>query len=826
MERKDYILIVLAIAIVFTATLPGLLKLFQQGYPPSWGGDSYGHLFKIWKLYNYGWKPWIEDWYSGYPFLRFYPPLSYITAYGLAKIVSDPVNGYKLLVSLIPLTSAITMYLAMRISGFGKISSFIASVIYSTNPWIFRAIAPEGNLPRAFGFAVAPLILIALHIVFHSNKINRILLAGLLTSIVILAHHTLALSITISFLGIMISLVIMNTSWVSSWRKTVSRLAMNIALLTVSIMLTACFWLIPFATDIKYASFISETHDPYLFRLQSVKPAKILDWYDQWSYFQGYTRLLAPLILLSIAIYRRDKAFLASSIFIILMYIAFIVLALGAYGPTPWLNQLPLIDLIPPYRWLDSLQPLYAYTYALAIESINGVRYGGRRIRYTYIAIFIAILILIAIAEMQPRLEFLSAENFDRDLAAALNFIGGDNTSGWRFYQWGLGISKGSMVGYSPAIAHKPSIDGWYRQGDPLYIMHGELGWALTHDARYAEKLLKIFGVKYVIIDESLQGSDRAIEILKSIGFQEVFRSNKIVVYMGNNTIFNPLPRRVMAITCSPDVVRYIFPDAEIGKSCYLDDYDAETLYMYNTVILYDYRYGSPDVWRKLLDYVYMGGILIVDTYRSPDSMRSIPGTDFRSEIFRYRGIATIEIVNSGIYNLHLEYENESWVSTLYNTQSGNRVIVFGNRTVVGFTRYGNGYIYVVGLNLFYYTYYRQDNTLRNLINSILMPYSGTVDIELVKWEDGYIEIRYVANTSFSLLIGEAWFPYWYAYLDGEPIPLYRDSHGLILLRLPQGEHRVILIFRDPYIALRYISLASAIAIAIANLYPLKPRKP
>jgi len=76
-----------------TASL-GIYELFIEGFfPPSWSGDSYGHLFKIWKLYNYGWTPWIRDWYSGYPFLRFYPPLSYLIATVIAKIVRDIVLG-------------------------------------------------------------------------------------------------------------------------------------------------------------------------------------------------------------------------------------------------------------------------------------------------------------------------------------------------------------------------------------------------------------------------------------------------------------------------------------------------------------------------------------------------------------------------------------------------------------------------------------------------------------------------------------------------------------------------------------------------------------
>ena len=816
LDKRDLLWAIAAALVALGATIPGLLALFRPGFPPSWGGDAYGHLFKVWKLYHYGWRSWIEDWYSGYPFLRFYPPLSYLAAWALSRIASDPVMGYKLLVSTVPPLSAITMYLALRILGFSRWSSLVAGVVYATSPWVFRVVAPEGNLPRAFGFTVAPLVLIALYAVVRFRSTTSALLAGLLFALPLLAHHSLAVTISVSSLGLLAAkLVYDGVMPRGSWRSRAHRLVVNLVLFLVSFILVSGFWAIPFIVDHSLASFTPETCG-YLFRLQSVRPAQLVELGNSWGFFQGYLRLISPLALVLVAVYARNRRLIGSALLVALLLALFSLLSLGAYGPTPWLNQPPGISLIPPYRWLDALQPLYAFTIALLVEWVTRI---GLRGRPAWILLASTMILLIAIAEAQPQLHAWRAESFDRDLAAALNFIGGDPSTGWRFYQWGLGISKGSMVGYSPAIAHKPSIDGWYRQGDPLYILHGELSWALTHDANYARSLLGLFGIKYVVLDGSLKDSGKAEKTLKNIGFHEVFRSGKIIVYRGNNTVLHASTGRVLAITCSYSVVKYVFPEAEQGKSCYLDDYSLADLQGYSEVILYDYRYGSWKAWATVLEYVARGGTIIVDTYRSPDMMRMVPGTGLRSEIKRHVGILELRLWNGSILSLNLSYRGEAWVSTIYSGKCAKRFVALGNNTVIGLERHGQGRIYIVGLNLLYYAYYKRDKTLRSLLHRILAPPREHLGLRLVSWSDGYMRIRYKSGTSFSLVVADAWYPYWRAYLDSKPIKVYREKHGLLLLRLPSGSHVVDLVFRDPFIGLRYVSLSASLAILALAVY-------
>jgi len=799
----------------------GIASLFQPGFPPSWSGDAYGHLFEVWKLYHYGWEPWIEDWYSGFPFLRFYPPLAYLAAWGLSIIASDPVAGYKLLVALsIPLAAAF-MYIALRRLGFGRLASYTAGVVYATSPWILRVVSPEGAMPRVFGFAVAPLTIIALHMVVEGRRWSEPLLAGFLFSLLILTHHTLAVTVAAISLIIVIAAIIHRDG--GSFAKLLSRIgvkrfATNFALLLVSAVLVSSFWLVPFIADRNLASFTSETGTDYLFRMQSVKPAQLITPEGMWSYFQGYLRFSAPLVLLAVALLKRGRPVVVSSILVVSVYLILVLLSLGAYGPTPWLNRLPLVEYIPPYRWLDALQMVYAYALAAAID-IALPASADRRRRLVAAAIGL-LIIAAAAAESYGRLEYLRAESFDRDLAAALNFIGGDNTTGWRFYQWALALSKGSMVGFSPAVAGKPSLNGWYRQGDPLYILHGELGWALRNDAAYAESLLRLFGVKYVVVDDGVPGSDRVKQILTSIGFAEVFRSGSVSVYAGNNSVVQVVAGRILAVSCSPDVVKYVFPEAEAGRSCSLDDYSQSDLWGYSAVILYDYRYSDPKSWALFLDYAARGGILVVDTYRSPDAMRGIPGTGIRSEISRNLGPVLIALRSGGVLELNLTYEGGPWVSTVYSCSNCSVIASSGDAAIIASAQYGQGAVYAVGFNLFYYAYYTGNTSIRDLLRDLMPAVStGYAEAVLEEWSDGYMRVRCRADAPFVLRVAEAWFPHWRAYIDSKPAPVQRSREGLIVLSVPPGEHVVELVFEDPYIGLRYVSSAAAIAIVALHIY-------
>ncbi len=809
-RRRTLLLALCLMLVPVLAAARGLYAMFAGGpYPPGWGGDAYGHLFKVWKLWRSGWPPWIEEWYNGYPFLRFYPPLSYLVACILSYASGSPLLGYKLLVAVsLPIASA-TMYLLARRLGYSVPASLLSAVAYSTSPWLYRIVAPEACLPRVLGYALAPLLPLALIVAARGcGGLRGLLLASLAVSAVLLSHHSLFLvCLTVSALLLLSVLD----------RETLLRLPKRLALVALASLGLACFWLIPFLAEAGLASFTPESQG-YLFKLQSAKPellARIAP--GGWGYYQGLLRLAvglaAPLAALALGVMRRLALPLALASTLTLL------LSLGYYGPTPWLNQLPVLVMVPAYRWLDGFQLASALSAGLALELVSRFPRLARASTLILLA-FLATLVL----ESQGQLPYWHGEEFDRCLVAALELVAGDESTGWRFYQWGLGITKGSMIAFSPVVAGRPSVDGWYRQGDPLYTVHSLLGWSLANDQHLAAKLLERLAVKYVIVDTKLKDSTKAVSTLERLGFRLVMTCGSIRVYRWENaSLVRVAAPGVLAVTCSPSVVRDVFPGVTVG-SCFADDYQLEDLLHYRAVILYDYRYSSLHdmVWSTLLEYVRRGGTLIVDLYHTPDMLRGIPELGIEAAIVRVHGSITLTTREGENVTLHMEYNGGDWVALVYRvsqTLGGfTQLVGYKGYTVIGRLRIGKGSLILVGLNLVLHAHMNHGAWELNILRSLVPVWKQEARVELVGWSDGRIVFHYTSPTPVLARVAETWYPHWRTYVDGKPWGHpQKDDTGLMLLSLPVGEHTVELRFEDPYQPLRIASLL-VLALVLAVL--------
>ncbi|MCS6975616.1 MAG: YfhO family protein, partial [Gemmatales bacterium] len=69
------------------------------------------------------------------------------------------------------------------------------------------------------------------------------------------------------------------------------------------------------------------------------------------------------------------------------------------------------------------------------------------------------------------------------------------------------------------------------------------------------------------------------------------------------------------------------------------------------------------------------------------------------------------------------------------------------------------------------------------------------------------------------LVFSEVWFPGWRCYVDGSEVQIYRANHAFRAVRVPEGEHEVVMVM-DPA-SLRWgkwISLGTAILLASAGI--------
>jgi len=73
---------------------------------------------------------------------------------------------------------------------------------------------------------------------------------------------------------------------------------------------------------------------------------------------------------------------------------------------------------------------------------------------------------------------------------------------------------------------------------------------------------------------------------------------------------------------------------------------------------------------------------------------------------------------------------------------------------------------------------------------------------------NGHIELQYELEYSTRVVLSEAYFPYWKAYVDDREIEVSVDeSTKLLLLNLSKGKHRLVLKFVDSFISLRYLCM-------------------
>jgi uncharacterized membrane protein len=785
---------------VFLLSLLVLRGFLSPGYPPSWGGDAYGHLFKIWKLMK-GYSPWIEDWYGGYPFLRFYPPLSYFVGAFFGRLASSAILGYKLTVLLSVLIGAISVRVLLWELGFSSFPSYLGGITYAFSVYHLRVLAPEGNFPRFVALNVAPFFLLALLYVTRRNwKFS--LLSGLFLAVVGLTHHTLFVSFGLLALFMLPYIRITR-------RKNTREITINALTAGAVAFAVSGFWVLPFFLERNNAHFLNENSIEYLFKSQSVKLTDFLFHTSSWSFYQGIAFYAGIAGIIFLLMRKYEKAERALGAGLLGASLTALLLSLGYYGPTPFLNRLPLLNLIPPYRWLDSLSLVSAIGVGALLEVLWGFiqkNIEEETMRKSLMACFLLLLVLLSLSDVRLQFGSLKAENFPGDYLAVLNYVENDSSVGWRFYQPGLWITQGSRVSWAPALSNKPTLDGWYRQGDPAYSQHSYLNYAIEKDPGFAEKALRAYSVKYVIVDEHYRGYGDIVKNLKSLGFKEVYSSGPFHLYHWNNFTFVQPKVGILIVGSWPFDLGVPY---ERGR--YIDEY-ADRLEQYSIVILNSYRYRDPIVWFKLKDYVKKGGILVVNTFPSPDEDARRFGVESRVVKVLGRVNLSSETYNVSAFS-NFTYEGQPWTATVYRGDL-TPLIRLGNYTVLGYKNYGLGRIYFVGLNLPYHAVYTNNAYEKAILKELLKKYAKPPEVSyrVLEVNDEYIKLKFNLSHASTVVVSENYYPYWRAYIDGKEVRTEKNGEfDLIEASLPSGSHVLELEFKDPFIPLRYLSLLSLI---------------
>ncbi|AFK22026.1 hypothetical protein Py04_0424 [Pyrococcus sp. ST04] len=379
-------------------------------YPPALPTDGNGHLFKIAKLMESGWPPWIKEWYEGYPFLRFYPPLSYLVGAFFGRLFGSPIKGYGAALIFASFLGGMGIYSLGKKTTRALLSSltFITLVAFSISNIV------EGNFPRTFALALSPLTIIGALKIANGSWRN-IIEGSILISLVLLSHHSILIPLTILLFILYFPDIIKPSSWIRT--------------LGTVFPLTAFFY-IPFLADREYSHFweISKT---FLFKLNSIHPSMMLN-------FPFSLLIVGFFVLLSFM--KRGKMVRFATVGLLSLY-----LSLGYYSPTSFLYAHKPFSLIPPYRWLDLLIILLPLAILEVREALA-------------ITTFIAVLLVTV-----PH--YPAVPPLNKDYMELATYLHGQPGEDWRFFI--NGKSGASQFPFIAILAKKNSLNGWYHEGNP-----------------------------------------------------------------------------------------------------------------------------------------------------------------------------------------------------------------------------------------------------------------------------------------------------------------------------------------------------------------------
>lgn len=369
------------------------------------------------------------------------------------------------------------------------------------------------------------------------------------------------------------------------------------------------------------------------------------------------------------------------------------------------------------------------------------------------------------------------------------------------------------LIWWIPARAEKPMVEGWFYSLTPT---GRQIAW--MYDAidkgfpEYSATVLDNMNAKYLMTNAVFEKSGtrykRFLNIMQEKGFVEEFENEAYRIYVNKqDSAYAKIPAgRVLAIGKHSSIVAQVIPGTVASPTINVDDFDLETLKLFDMVVLHGFGYRSQGGAENLIrDYVKDGGMVVVDLQGlEGNPLEQNPGFFGVTPVnVIIDGEADYEIVREDPAVEHFDpprvdfsFEGEPWSSISYVGLDGEilRVRHGGQTTtVLGFRKVDNRKIYFLGANLFFHVYVTHNNSELRLLRTGVVATkqrspAATVHQETFEPERAIFTVR--ASQPVPVLIAYAWSPHWKAYIDGQPVATDNVT-DLILVRVPEGRHRV-----------------------------------
>jgi len=286
-EAKNLI----CVLIIFAFALYGSMPLFSNSYVPP-GYDSVMHYSKV-RVFSQlfpsipQWFPW---WYCGTPSLRFYPPLSYLSATLTNGLLgTPPLVGYQLTDFFFFFLAGFFIYFFMKNLTDSHFAGVASAIFYMLSPQTLYGRLYVGQFTHNFSFFLIPLTLFCI-LKLRDNLKMTVLTVAPLFAFLFLSHLQTALSF-----GFMLGIYVLFSFFARQWKKGLELPRVKGLVFSGAIgALLSSFWLLP--CILEGSSNLGVTKEAALNAMNPVQNLFIESeylWYK--SIFLGY-----PLIILSL----------------------------------------------------------------------------------------------------------------------------------------------------------------------------------------------------------------------------------------------------------------------------------------------------------------------------------------------------------------------------------------------------------------------------------------------------------------------------------------------------------------------------------------------
>ncbi len=217
---------------------------FNEGIPM--GIDSTSHLFQI-KYLSESFKItgqlplWCRYWYCGFPFLLFYPPLSYLLPFLLSLMGFTPMLSYKIVESFFFVLAPFTIYFLARTLNLSRLESYIASLGFNLIPSVMSNFIFWDRYPTVISVPFVVLLSAFLIRFLRNEDFKDLILTTFAFSLLLLIHHFSA------FCGLLVAFMISLSFLLHKRNVKMLKRTVKVAAFTgiVSFLLTL-FWTAPF----------------------------------------------------------------------------------------------------------------------------------------------------------------------------------------------------------------------------------------------------------------------------------------------------------------------------------------------------------------------------------------------------------------------------------------------------------------------------------------------------------------------------------------------------------------------------------------------------